>query len=90
MNALYILRFDLDNKRRKKSIWLPNKAKDVKCNKNPSLCGPKGYCVKIKYILKEKRKEKLSPISKKAKNISIWACRKTGRIRSARSAGYFY
>jgi hypothetical protein len=84
MNVLYLIRYEVDGKRYKKSTWLPNKAKDARCNKTLVKHRVKGLCAKVKYKMDGSIKEKLVPLPEGAEIVSITQCRKTGRIGPTR------
>lgn len=70
MSKVYTIAYGLNGKRKTKDVKLPLDANFVKCNKNPKDYG-KGYRVKVKYELHEKKKERFFAVPSNAKNIKI-------------------
>jgi hypothetical protein len=75
MSVLYLVFYDSKGKRKEKSIMLPAKAKEVKCDKMAFKRGSKHYA-KITYKIGKEKKERLVNLPKDAENIIInpnWA-----------------
>lgn len=59
-----------ERKKRQKQAKLPNKAKQIKCNKRPRTYGNK-FGVKIRYTYKGDKREKIIPVPEGAKKITL-------------------